>query len=252
MLKVRNLVIIQARMNSSRLPGKVMKIVNNRPIIHWQILRVQRSKLIDNLIVAISNNKSDDALEKYLLAAGIPVFRGNELDVYDRFRSALEIYPAETVIRLTADCPLVMPELIDQMLNSFNISKPDYLSNALVPTFPDGLDIEVFSARAFSRLESFDLTQIEREHVTLGLYERTEVFKVESFENSSDLGYERWTLDYMQDFEFISRIYHHFRGNELDFTFDEVLQYLEEYPDARNSLSSDFRNISLRKSRDQS
>ena len=162
MVKVNNLVIIQARMNSSRLPGKVMKIVNEKPIIHWQILRVQRSKLVDNVIVAISDKQTDDPLDKYLNSLGISVFRGSELDVYNRFKSALEIYPANSVIRLTADCPLVMPDLIDKMIISFNDNKPDYLSNALTPTFPDGLDIEVFSTSAFARLEDFELTSAER------------------------------------------------------------------------------------------
>jgi spore coat polysaccharide biosynthesis protein SpsF (cytidylyltransferase family) len=166
--KVKNLAILQARMTSSRLPGKVMMPINNVPMIHWQISRLSHSSGIDKLVVATSTDPSDDILASYLEEKAINVHRGPLSNVYQRFLDVINQNPdSDVIIRLTGDCPMVMPKLIDEMLEYYAQNKFDYLSNCLTPSFPDGLDIEIFSRQSFISLLTFTLANKDLEHVTL-------------------------------------------------------------------------------------
>ena len=182
----RTLVILQARMSSNRLPGKVMKEINGMPMIYWQIQRILRSKAVDDLIVATSTDVTDDVLAGYLKGISVKVFRGNLNDVLSRYLEASLAYPHGALIRLTGDCPLVMPDLIDQMVKEFYSLDADYLSNTLKPTYPDGLDIEIIKKGVLNRLVAFSLNQREKEHVTFGIYTRPEIFKCINYENLRD------------------------------------------------------------------
>ncbi len=163
---MNNLAIIQARMASSRLPGKVMLEINKIPSIKFQIDRIRNSK-VDNLVIATSTDSSDDILVEYLKTIHVEVRRGPLEDVATRFLQILDEFDPRNFIRLTADCPFVMSQLIDKMLDVFNLSDLDYLSNSNPPTFPDGLDVEIVNASAFRQLLRSDLSKSEREHVTL-------------------------------------------------------------------------------------
>ena len=241
-MKISTLAILQARMSSTRLPGKVLKLINGKPMIYWQIERIRQSKSIDQLIVATSTDESDDSLSNYLAGIGIQVYRGSLDDVLSRFQEiTIETVP-HTVIRLTGDCPLVMPELLDEMVEDFVQSNVDYLSNALEPTFPDGLDIEIMKASSLARLTEFKLTDFEREHVTLGILERRNVFNCENFSNFEDLSNMRWTVDYQEDLTFVRLIFAAFKGREITFTFRDVLQFLENNPGIYSEISGDRRN----------
>jgi spore coat polysaccharide biosynthesis protein SpsF (cytidylyltransferase family) len=243
---INNLVILQARMESTRLPGKVLMPICGKPMIELQISRILRSKLIDNLVVAIPDTAENNVLNDYLEKLNVKVFRGSHYNVYKRYIEASKKYPSKSIIRLTADCPLVMPDLLDEMIEYFHSIKTDYLSNGLTETFPDGLDIEVFKTEALIRLRKFKLTKQEKEFVTLGIYRRPNSFILEEFESNTHLGNERWTVDYPEDFEFVRKVFEHFQGHNWEFNTEDVLSYTKLDPNNRNQKSAKYRNIALK------
>jgi spore coat polysaccharide biosynthesis protein SpsF (cytidylyltransferase family) len=241
---VKNLVILQARMGSCRLPGKVLKKINNRSVIEWQISRIRNSS-VEKIIVATSTDDTDDKLAQEVADLGITVFRGSLNDVHSRFVTILKENMPDYFIRLTGDCPLVMPSLLDKMINYFESSNFDYLSNVDPPTFPDGLDIEIISSKSFLEFSKFNLTDEEREHVTLGIRKRPKDFRIGNFVNGRDLSKMRWTVDYEEDFNFVSRIFEYFSGREVEFTIEDILQALDSGKVADNLVPAEYRNITL-------
>ena len=224
----RTLVVLQARMSSSRLPGKVMMEVNGKPMIYWQIQRILDSICVNSLVVATSLDPSDDPLVSFLEENLFGVYRGELDNVLSRFIEVSEMYPHDALIRLTGDCPLVMPKLIDQMVCAFSEQDVDYLSNTLEPTFPDGLDIEIIRQGALQNLDAFNLSPKELEHVTFGIYTRPETFKLSNFLNESNRSEDRWTVDYQEDLDFVRTIYSQFPGRETKFTYKEVIEFLDD------------------------
>jgi spore coat polysaccharide biosynthesis protein SpsF len=245
-MKTHTLAVLQARMSSSRLSGKVLMDINGEPMIHRQISRIKESKTIHELVVATSIDPSDDLLVEFLEKHKIKVVRGSLEDVLSRFQLIIADIESTALIRLTADCPLVMPELIDEMVNHFYDSKVDYLSNAIRPTFPDGLDTEVINPGALEKLASYDLVSSEREHVTLGLYKRPTEFRIENYSNSDDLSSMRWTVDYQEDLDFVRKVYANFTGREAKFTYSEVLDFLRQNPETFSRIDASRRNEQLR------
>jgi spore coat polysaccharide biosynthesis protein SpsF len=224
----RTLVVLQARMSSSRLPGKVMMDINGKPMIHWQIQRILSSKCVDSLVVATSVDHSDDSLVLFLEENSINVYRGALNNVLSRYIEVSERYAHDALIRLTGDCPLVMPELIDLMVGAFYEQDVDYLSNTLIPTFPDGLDIEIIRQGALQNLSAYNLEHKELEHVTYGIYTRPETFKLSNFLNEFNCSQDRWTVDYQEDLDFVRLIFSQFPGRETKFTYKEVSDFLEK------------------------
>ena len=243
----RNIVVLQARMSSNRLPGKVLKPINGQPMIYRQIQRVFRSTLVEDVIVATSVSSSDDELVEFLESEGIKVFRGSLDNVLSRFLEISKRINPTNIIRLTGDCPLVMPKLIDEMIVYFEEKLPDYLSNSLVPSFPDGLDVEILSIEAISRLESLSLSKMEFEHVTLGLYKRPDMFRVLNFSSPINRSNMRWTVDYPEDLDFVRSVYSHFKGRETTFEYQEVLEFLRSNPEVVSRISASRRNEALLK-----
>lgn len=246
-MKPKVLAIIQARMSSSRLPGKVMLDLNGEPTIVRIIDRLRKARSVDEIVVATSLDKSDDPLFELLCDKKIECFRGDLEDVLSRFIGVLTNSDAEVVIRITADCPLVMPKLIDQMVQDFISSEFDYLSNTITPTFPDGLDVEIFTKQALLKLSLMSLSSQEREHVTLGIRNRPEQFRTKNFMSTKDLSGLRWTVDYEEDFVFIKGVYSHFEKRESDFEYAEVLHLLEKTDLKPSTISPDRRNEALLK-----
>jgi spore coat polysaccharide biosynthesis protein SpsF len=244
---VRKFVVyLQARIGSKRLPGKVLFNINGEPMIKRQIDRILQSKKIDGLVVLIPDSSENDGLNAELVKLDVDVFRGSESDVLQRFLDASKTYKALNVIRLTADCPLIMPGILDDMIMKFSMVCPDYLSNTLIETFPDGLDIEIFATSALRKLSGLNLGDLEREHVTLGMYQRPNMFRLENFESSVDLSSQRWTVDYPDDFDFVKGVFEYFKGEESTFTVSDVLRYIELSPIINaNKTSSRLRHISL-------
>ena len=242
------LVILQARMESTRLPGKVLMPICGKPMIELQIARILRSKLISDLVVAIPDTAENDVLSDHLQKLNVKVFRGSHQNVYERYIDTSRKYPSKSIIRLTADCPLVMPDLIDKMIEHFNSIEVDYLSNALTETFPDGLDIEIFETKVLFRLQEFELNNQEKEFVTLGIYQRPENFLIEKFESKTFLGDQRWTVDYPEDFEFVTKVFTFFKGNKSEFNTQDVLSYIDLDPSNKNQKPAGYRNIALKSS----
>jgi len=229
-MKHFNLVVLQARMSSTRLPGKVMSQINGHPMIYWEISRISKAKLVNKTVVAISDQSSDDILANYLESIHQEYIRGSLDNVLGRYVKAEENYNPSAIIRLTADCPLVMPELIDQFLEIFHKSDFDYLSNTLELSYPDGLDIEIIKPGIFKKLLEFNLSEEEKEHVTLGIYSRKDKFRTHNVSNKTNISDFRWTVDTLDDLVFVKSIYAHFESKEINFTFEDVLKLVKENP----------------------
>ena len=230
-MNIHTLVILQARMSSRRLPGKVLLILNDKPMIYWQIKRILRAKSITKLVVAISEHPSDDILANYLDEIAQEYIRGPLDNVLERFIQANKLYNPQSIVRITGDCPFVMPEIIDSVVSLFNETKFDYVSNVVDLTFPDGLDVEVFKANVLEKLTNYPLSSVEKEHVTLGILNRKDDFIIGNYSNSKNLSHYRWTVDTAEDFNFVSKIFANFRSSEVAFTFDEIQRFIENNPE---------------------
>lgn len=248
-----NLVVLQARMSSSRLPGKVLKEVCGSSLLMHQISRIKQSKYVDDVLVATSVHQTDDILEQHCIQNGVRVFRGSLDDVLDRYYNAVLSYQEErtvlNVIRLTADCPFVDSQVIDIVLLNHLIYENDYTSNTLEYTFPDGLDVEVFTSAALCNMWEHALLPSEREHVTLYIKNRPSEFIVQNVAiTGPSFEQERWTVDEPEDFEFTRSVYEALYPVSNNFHMSEVVQLLNSNENLRKINSSFIRNEGLIKS----
>lgn len=238
--------IIQARMSSTRLPNKVMAEIAGAPMIEHVVRRAEQASKIDQVIVATSDQPADDRLVHYLEASQRTCFRGSEHDVLDRFTQAARRHAAEVVVRLTADCPLLDPRIIDRVIAAFLEGDFDYVGNTIPPTYPDGLDTEVFSRAALEAAWEQAAQGSEREHVTFYLYRHPEQFRLHNVRHIADLSALRWTVDEPRDLEFARAVYQHF-GARM-FGMEDVLQLLEDQPQIGRINTGIDRNEGLKKS----
>jgi spore coat polysaccharide biosynthesis protein SpsF len=207
-----------------------MTQINGHPMIYWEISRISKAKLVNKIVVAISDQSSDDILADYLDSIHQEYIRGSLDNVLSRYVKAEEIYNPSAIIRLTADCPLVMPELIDQYLEIFHKEDFEYLSNTIELSYPDGLDIEIIAPGIFKKLLEFSLSKEEKEHVTLGIYSRKDKFRTYNVSNKTNISQFRWTVDTSDDLAFVKSIFAHFESKEINFTFEDVLKLVKEHP----------------------
>ena len=222
------LAIVQARMGSTRLPGKVMKKVNGKSLIEILFHRLSNSKKLDKIILATSKNSEDDSLAQMIEKLGFDVFRGSENDVLNRYFEAAKKYQPQTIVRITGDCPIIDPSIIDEAISSFEEENADYASNTDPPTYPDGLDVEVFSFNSLMKANESARTPHEREHVTPFLRANRNLKKV-NVSNDNDLSNERWTVDEPEDMLVIQNILNHFEP-ELDFSWKDVIKLKNAMP----------------------
>lgn len=225
---MRVVAIVQARMGSTRLPNKVMKLINGMTVIEILLKRLSKSKFIDEIIVATSDNKINDTLSDHINSNGIICYRGSEDNVLERFVKAGKGAKAEIAVRITGDCPLIDPKLVDKTIKYFIDSKKDYVSNCVPPTFPDGLDVEVFNFNCLERALSETKKDFDKEHVTPYLRD-SGLFSVGVLKNSKDFSSLRWTLDEPEDFEVISNVVNHFYP-DIFFSWKEVIKLVDEKP----------------------
>jgi spore coat polysaccharide biosynthesis protein SpsF len=220
-------------MSSTRLPGKVLADLAGLPMILRQIERLKRSTRLSRIVVATSDQASDDPLAVCLIAAGVPVFRGSLDDVLDRFMGAIEAFgPVRTVVRLTADCPLADPGLIDQTLALHLRSGADYTSNTPARrSYPKGLDVEVFETVALRVAAAETSDPYDHEHVTPFLYRNPGRFRVEGLEQAADQGDVRWTVDRPDDLDFVRAVYDGLHAANPAFTSDDVRAFVAGRPD---------------------
>lgn len=242
------LAILQARMSSSRLPGKVLKNILGEPMLLRQIERIKRCKNIDRLIVATSDQESDDKIEKVVKDQGIECYRGSLNDVLDRFYKAAQKYNPEHIVRLTADCPLTDWEVIDKVIDVHLNEKNDYTSSALNPTFPDGLDAEIIKYDVLKYVWENARKFSERDNVTIYVYTRPEKFKLGSVESDINLSNLRWTVDEPEDFKLVETIYNRLYYVNNAFLTRDILNLLSEEPKLMKINSKFERNEGLKKS----
>jgi glutamate-1-semialdehyde aminotransferase/spore coat polysaccharide biosynthesis protein SpsF (cytidylyltransferase family)/predicted dehydrogenase len=221
--------IIQARMGSSRLPGKSLAEIEKRPMLWHVVQRVKRATLVDRVVVATTTAPADDAIEKMCRENDVPCYRGSEDDVLDRYYGAAQAEKASQVVRITADCPLIDPEVIDRVVSRFQCGDLDYASNAMVRTYPDGLDTEICSFSALEKAWHEAGKPSEREHVTP--YLRAGKFRTANVENTSEFSHLhcRWTVDEQEDLEFVRGVYRAFRDRD-SFLMEDILQLLRDQP----------------------
>ena len=224
------IAIIQARMGSTRLPGKVLMQIENKTLLQYLLERLQKAKNIDQIVVATSVNLQDQAIEDACKKLGVEVFRGSEENVLERYYLAAKKYKAKTVIRITGDCPLIDPKIVDETIQAYSESTPsvDYLSNCLFRTYPRGMDTEVFSLKALEDAYLHHTDFYEQEHVTPFIYKHPEKFRLGQIKSNQDHHRIRLTVDTSEDFEFIKTIIQGLKGTEM--SLETILNYLEKNP----------------------
>ncbi len=220
--------IVQARMGSTRLPNKVMRRMLGVPMIELLLNRLSQSKQIDRIILATSQDKRNQPLVSHVRGLGYEVYQGSEDDVLDRYYQAACLVQPEIIVRITGDCPLIDPEIVDRAITTFQESKVDYLSNTNPPTYPDGLDVEVFTFTALKQAWQSASQSHQREHVTPYLRD-TSKFKLLNINHTEDRSDQRWTVDEPEDFEVIKNIFEHFVPRH-DFSWLEVLDLQRNQP----------------------
>jgi len=225
---LKTIAIVQARMGSTRLPGKVMYPIHGVPLIELLLKRLAQAKRINTIIVATSKNPENKPLIDHIRKLGIDVFEGSENDVLERYHQAAKPYQPDAVVRITGDCPLVDPQLVDSLIASFASQKVDYLTNTNPPSYPDGLDIAVFKFAALEIAAQKAKTPYEREHVTPYIYESGH-FKAANFANQYDFSRERWTVDEPDDLKVVEAIFKHFDPS-IDFSWTEVMELKKKNP----------------------
>ena len=226
-------MVVQARMSSTRLPGKILMPILGRPMLSFELERLRRVKRADALIVATTVLPGDDAVVAFCAKEGVAFVRGPEEDVLARYNQALERYPAHTVVRVTADCPLIDPGLVDAAiaLHSEQNGGCDYVSNMLEPTYPYGMAVEVMSAEALREAHREAKRPDEREHVTPFIYRHPERYQLKSLTMKPNLSHHRWTVDTPEDFDLVSRIIGEIYPRKREFEMHDVLALLERHPE---------------------
>jgi len=234
------LAIVQARMGSTRLPNKVMREIDGIPLIELLLTRLSQSKAIDQIVLATSTDSSNFPLLNHVESLGYPSFQGSEDNVLERFYLAAQKFDGGIIIRITGDCPLVDPQLVDEAVDKFKTSSVDYLCNINPPTFPDGLDIEVFTFEALQRAHNESRSPSDREHVTPYIRE-SGLFTTINIASAADYSHLRWTVDEEQDLEVVRFVTEHFAPNRL-FSWKDVLRLYETHSDELNRNSNIARN----------
>lgn len=230
---MKTVVIVQARMSSTRLPGKVLIPVRNTPLLEHQLERIRRAREADEVCVATTTGKVDDPIAALCSRLGVALFRGPEEDVLSRYVGAAERSGADVVVRVTADCPLIDPEIVDRVVRFYkdHPGEYDYVSNVLRRTYPRGMDTETFSREVLEEVSRLAASPEEREHVTLRLYTRPDRYRLANVEHGEDLSGHRWTVDTPEDLELVRRILEALLPTCPRFTMEDVLGVLARNPE---------------------
>ena len=238
--------IIQARMGSARLPGKVMlKIDKKNPVIHYVLEQIQHCKYLDDIVVATTNLKEDDIIAEFGKNYGIKIFRGNSTDVLDRYYKCAKKLSYSKIVRITSDNPLIDPVIIDKIIKKFISKKFDYVSNTIKRTFPYGTEVEIFSFNALEKAWKNSENHYEREHVTPYMYDKNNKFKISNFSFHTNLSHLRWTLDTKEDLKMIKTLIKKIERRPI--FLKDILWILKKEPNLMNinqnsSIDDNFLN----------
>ncbi|HYD79817.1 MAG TPA: glycosyltransferase family protein [Paucimonas sp.] len=230
---MRTVVIVQARMTSTRLPGKVLKEVLGKPLLEYLVERLRRVRLADAFAIATTTNETDLPIVELCERLGVPVTRGSEHDVLARYYEAARFMRADVVVRTTSDCPLIDPAVIDDVIGFFagHRERYDYVSNALTPSYPYGMPAEILPFGLLEQAHREAAAPPEREHVTPFIYTRPERFRIGHVVHPEDLSHHRWTVDTAEDFELVRRIIEALHPAAPEFGLRDILAVLDEHPD---------------------
>ncbi len=228
---MKNVAIIQARMNSTRFPGKILRPLHGKSLIQWVVDAAKKIDLIDEVIVATSDTDQEKSLIEHCKNANINVFQGSETDVLSRYYEASKKYKADNIIRLTADCPLLDPQTCSQVLYLLIQSKSDYVSNVLPPTWPDGLDCEAFTFKTLETAHKNATKTSDREHVTAYITSRQHQFKTANVSCPfPDLSKHRWTVDHQDDLAYLEKLLDKTNGQT---SMTKLLRVIDENPNLK-------------------
>jgi spore coat polysaccharide biosynthesis protein SpsF len=230
---VRTVAIIEARMTSTRLPGKIVRPILGRPLLELLIERLSRAQRLDHIVVATTSNPSDDGVEELTRRVGVGCFRGSEEDVLDRVLQAARAAGADVIVEITGDSPLIDPAIVDLVVEVYQANRCDYVSNALKQTFPIGLDTQVFSTAVLEQVAHLTNDPTDHEHVSLYIYEHPERFSLHNLESGLPDKYWnlRLTLDTLEDLALIRAIYEELYPKNPSFGLRDILELLERRPE---------------------
>ena len=221
--------IIQARMSSKRLPGKVLLGLNGETLLECLMKQLDFSKSLDRKVIATTTSKEDDVIFDLAKSKGFDVFRGSKEDVLDRYYQCASLYKMKTIVRITADDPLIDPELVDMVIQTFETTNFDYVSNCQIRTFPFGTEAEIFSFETLTRAWQNAKTSIEREHVTTYIVNHPEDFSIKCIKMTPKISHLRWTVDKKEDFDFVKTIYN--KLNKHPILLQDVLEIIQNEPE---------------------
>lgn len=238
---------VQARMGSTRLAGKVLAEIEGKPVLEHVLTRAEAAPAVDEVVVVTTIEAGDLPILRFCADRGTRVYAGSEDDVLDRYYQAARLVGADQVIRITADCPLLDPGVLEEVVQQHLREGADYTSNVINPTFPDGLDVEVLTFKALHRAWNGSTRSSEREHVTLHIRNNEGQFRLSSYERQQDLSSYRWTLDQPEDLEFVRAVYSWLGGSAL-FGMQQVLELLRREPELTGLNTGIGRNEGLAKS----
>lgn len=236
------IALIQARTGARRLPNKVLLKLQDKTVLEHVIARVQKAKTVNEAVVVTTVRPEDVKVVELVSRMGVRVLCGSENDVLDRYYQAARLLNAQHVVRITADCPVMDPAVIDEVVNYYFKSGADYCSNALSQTYPDGLDVEVFSFAALKKAWTNAKLTSEREHVTPYIRNHKRTFKVVSLDHPQNLGALRWTLDEPKDYVFLKKIFAGLYPKNKNFGIQDILEFLSRNPNVSNINSGIARN----------
>lgn len=239
---MKNAVIMQARAGSSRLPGKVLKLLKGKTVLEHDIIRIQQAKLINGIIIATTINKEDDAIVEIAEKCGVKYYRGSQDDVLERYYYAAKQFQVENIIRITSDCPLIDPYVIDEVVDCFDKNPVDIMTN--VPnewetmSYPRGMDLEIFPFAWLEKAFVEATSSYDREHVSPYIYDHADTRYYYRYDK--DYSKYRLTLDTNEDWQVISKIYDHFYNGKHDFYLEDIIQYLEKHQEI-NKINQEVR-----------
>lgn len=229
---MRVVAIIQARMGSTRLPGKILKEIQNKPLLEYQVERVRKSKLINTIVIATTTQEIDQPVVELCERLSIDYYRGSEDDVLLRYYEAAQQFNADTIVRLTSDCPIIDPIVIDNVIDYYRDGNFDYVSNVVDRLYPRGMDTEVFSIDALTTACNNATEYSHREHVTPFIYLQPSAFSIGSYSYSQNKSNHRWTVDTIEDFVLIKNIIEVLYPINSNFTLEDTLRLIEvEHPE---------------------
>ena len=223
-------IILQARLGSKRLPGKVLKKINGKTILEYTIERLKKTRLSKNIIVATTNREEDKKIIKVAKKTNCHTFRGSTNNVLNRYYKAAVHYKVKNIVRICSDCPLIDPKIINKVYFFYLKNNYDYVSNKIFPSYPIGMGVEILNFQSLKKANKLTKNSYDKEHVTAYIYKSPKKFKIKNVGLKKKLLNYRIVLDYIEDFKLISNIQKHFNKQRKDFTLKDIIKYINRNP----------------------